>query len=172
MQLEGKPVAGCRVSIPLCVLGVGGQPRHLEVEDKGQPLQVFRIVWLVGVGPAQVLEGGGEVAELDKGLSTENVELYLKTKRPRLLLPLYYLPSGCLLKAWQEFDGPRRCDSEGGGSICQGLPGTLTLLLPCWGSGGGHGKRTARPFPSPLVGGTYGLPDSCETGENRQWGWP
>lgn len=88
---------------------MGGQPRHLQVEHEGQPVQVLIIPWVMGVGPAEVLEGRGEVTELDEGLSTECIEVYLKAKRPWLLFSLQHLP----LQVAPESDGRGRKGLDG-----------------------------------------------------------
>lgn len=115
------------------------QPRHLKVEHKGQPLQVFAILWLIGVGPAQVLQGRGEVAELDESLSTENIELNLKkAKRPRLLCPFYHLPLGARRvtvvapQGLKEFDGPGRKSLAG---VREELPVATVTQSPLTWSG-------------------------------------
>lgn len=56
-----------------------------------------------------------------------------------------------------------RFDSDRRGDLCQPAASrtTLILLLPVWGPGGGHGRRTAQPSPSLLVVGTDGLGYSC-----------
>lgn len=71
---ESELVPGARKAPGAASVGwapcVAGSPRHLQIKHKGEPLQVFGVLWLEGVGPSQVLGSRGEVAELDVGFGS------------------------------------------------------------------------------------------------------
>lgn len=60
-------------------MGLGGRcapcvglsaPRHLQVKHQGEALQELDVIGLEGVGPPQVLDSRGVVAELDVGFGS------------------------------------------------------------------------------------------------------